>query len=536
MSAAARARRCSEHATITVLEKSGFISFANCGLPYYVSGKIKDEQRLYLTTPERVWNRFRIEARVHHEVLRIDRERKLVEGIDRTADRPFALPYDKLILAPGATPILPQLPGVGAPNVFVLRSIEDTQALTRALREREMRRAVVVGAGFIGLEMVEALTARGLKVAVVERGDHLLPAIDVEMSGWLEAELRRQAVSVHLDASISGFIVEQERVTAVHLSTGAVIETDLILLAMGVQPNTRLAVNAGLRLGLSGGIEVDKALRTEDPDIYAVGDAVQVTQGVTFYSARVPLAGAANRHGRIAGEHAVTGRAPEAAPVFGTAVVRVFGLDVAITGLSRAAARRAGYDAQSVIVHPNDHASYYPGAQPIHLQLVYDGTTGKVLGAQAIGAAGVDKRIDVVATLLRFQGTIDDLATLDLCYAPQFSSAKDPVHFAAFVAQNQRRGLCALVDELPMNATIVDVRAPEEAALGMLPRAINIPLDSLRTRLGELDPKQRVVLYCQSGMRAYFAARILLQQGFQDVANLKGGYLQAAVRTAGLRA
>ena len=435
MSAATRARRMNETASIIVLEKSGYVSFANCGLPYFIGGQIRSEESLFLTTPERVACRYRIDARVRHEVTRIDRQAHLVEGINHQTGEAFSVAYDKLILAPGASPIIPNVPGIDAENVFVLRNVEDAQKMQSYLSQAQPKRAVVVGAGFIGLEMVEALHARGLNVTVVEKAPYALPALDPQMSGWIEQELQQHGVDVRMGNGLSALRVNDGRVQSLSTDTGEEIATDLLVLAIGVRPLTKLAQTAGVALGSSGGIAVDKALRTSDPDIYAVGDATEVTQGVADIATRIPLAGAANRHGRLAGEHAATGRAKSAAKVLGTAVVRIFGLDVAMTGLGYTAAKRLGYDADTVVIHPNDHAGYYPGAQRMHVQLVYDRSSGHVLGAQAVGAAGVDKRIDVIATLLHFHGTIEDLAELDLCYAPQFSGAKDPVHYAAFVAR-----------------------------------------------------------------------------------------------------
>ena len=533
MSAATRARRMNESANITVLEKSGYVSFANCGLPYFIGGQIREEASLFLTTPARVAARYRIDARVYHEVTRIDRQAHIVEGTNLETSEPFSLPYDKLILAPGASPIIPDVPGIDAKNVFVLRNVEDAQRLQSYLARRQAKRAVVIGAGFIGLEMVEALHARGLQVTVVEKAPHALPAIDGTMSGWIEQELRQNGIDVRVGEGLTALEVRDEHVCSVRTDAGTVIDTDLVVLSIGVRPLTKLAQTAGVAVGPSGGIAVDKALRTSDPDIYAVGDATEVTQGVADVVTRIPLAGAANRHGRLAGEHAATGHARSAAKVFGTAVVRVFGLDVAMTGLGLAAAKRLGYDAENVIIHPNDHAGYYPGAKRMHLQLVYDRSNGRVLGAQALGGAGVDKRIDVIATLLHFHGTIDDLAELDLCYAPQFSGAKDPVHYAAFVAQNQQHEVSPGVNELQTLTQLVDVRTPQEFARGSLPDAVNIPVDEIRARHRELDPKKPTVVFCEVGMRGHLANRVLKQCGFENVSNLKGGYLQVHTRLNG---
>ncbi len=533
MSAATRARRMNERASITVLEKTGHISFANCGLPYFIGGAIKDERSLFLTTPEQVAQRYRIDARVHHEVTLIDREKHRVEGINRATGEPFSLAYDKLILAPGASPIIPNLPGIDARNVFVLRNVEDAERLNEHLLTAKPEQAVVVGAGFIGLEMVEALHSRGLRVTVIEKAPHALPPLDDAMSGWVEQELERNHVELRMGQGLAALNISNGRVSAVQTDRGESIATDLVVLAMGVRPLAKLAQTAGVVVGATGGIAVDKALRTNDPDIYSVGDATEVTQGVADFTTRIPLAGAANRHGRLAGEHAATGRSRSAAKVLGTAVVRIFGLDVAMTGLSFASAQKLGFDADRAIVHPKHHAGYYPGAQSMHLELVYDRSNGRVLGAQAIGGAGVDKRIDVIATLLHFQGTIDNLAELDLCYAPQFSGAKDPVHYAAFVAQNQQLGVSSGVEQVAAGAQLVDVRSAREYASGSIEGAINIPVDELREQLGRLDPSKPTIVFCQVGIRGHLATRILKQHGFQDVRNLKGGYVQACSRIAG---
>ena len=532
MSAATRARRMNELASITVLEKTGHISFANCGLPYFISGDIKDERALFLTTPEQVAQRYRIDARVQHEVTRIDREHHRVEGVNHVTGESFSLPYDKLILAPGAAPIVPNLPGIDAVNVFVLRNIEDAERLNSYLETSRPQRAVVVGAGFIGLEMVEALQTRGLQVTVLEKAPHALPPLDEAMGGWVEQELAHNGIALRTGQGLVAISTTNGRVTAIQTEQGESIATDLVVLAMGVRPSTKLAQTAGVVVGATGAIAVDKALRTSDPDIYAVGDATEVTQGVADFVTRIPLAGAANRHGRLAGEHAATGHSRSAASVLGTAVVRVFKLDVAMTGLSFSSAKKMGFDAERVIIHPNDHAGYYPGAKQMHLQLVYDRSNGRVLGAQAVGSAGVDKRIDVIATLLHFRGTIDDLAQLDLCYAPQFSGAKDPVHYAAFVAQNQQMGISPGVEDIQAGVQLVDVRTASEYAAGTIDGAINIAVDDLRTEHQRLDSDKPTVVFCQVGIRGHLATRILKHLGFKDVRNLKGGYVQIRSRIA----
>lgn len=529
MSAATRARRLNESAQITVLEKGGFISFANCGLPYHLSGRIASQGSLLLTDPERARRRYNLDARVFHEVTAIDRKNKTVSGINLHTQQPFALPYDKLILAPGASPIIPPIEHVKAPNVFQLRQMEDVIGVRTHLDRVKPENVAIVGAGFIGLEMAEVLRERGVNVTLIEKAPHVLPPLDKELAPYVEKELAAHQVRVITGNGIASLAAKDGRVNAVVLEDGQSIPADMVLLSIGVRPNVGLAKEAGLKIGGSGGIEVDAHQRTSDPDIYAVGDAAEVVHGVTGKPVRIPLAGPANRNGRNAGEHAATGSAQPAAKVLGTAVVGVFGLTVGVTGMGEVAARAAGFDVDTAYVHPAHHASYYPGAQQMHMKLVYDRQTGRILGGQAVGKAGVDKRIDVIATAMHFKGTIDDLAGLDLTYAPQYGSAKDPVHMAAFVAQNQRSGLTpAIAPDERNGQVLIDVRTPKEFAAGSLPGAINIPVDDLRARLGELDPKQPVTVYCQVGLRGHVATRILAQNGFM-VKNLKGGYVLAAV-------
>jgi NADPH-dependent 2,4-dienoyl-CoA reductase/sulfur reductase-like enzyme/rhodanese-related sulfurtransferase len=553
MSAATRARRMNEHASITVLERGGFVSFANCGLPYHIAGRIVSEDKLLVSTAEKIRARFNIEVRLHTDATRIDRAAKTVEIRDLATGRTDLLPYDKLILATGASPILPNFPLSGAPNVFTVRSMEDTRRMQAYLAEKAPKQAVIVGAGFIGLEMAEALHDRGLSVTVVEKADHALPPVDREMALDLERELRAHDITLITGTGLASLIADAPSgagaltgssrgasvltgsstslVTSVTLEDARTLPADLVILSIGVRPNVGLARDAGLTLGATGAIAVDKYQRTSDPNIYAVGDAAEVLHGVTGKSARLPLAGPANKHGRLAGEHAAAGTAaaPTAQPV-GTAIVQVFSLAVGITGLGEAAARAAGFDVDTAYISGNDHASYYPGAQPLRIKLIYDRSTGRVLGGQITGKAGgggVDKRIDALATLLHFHGAIDDLADLDLAYAPQFGSAKDPLHMAAFVAQNQRRELTpSLHYRQTRGMDLLDVRTREEFQRGSLPGARHVPLDDLRGRLAELNCAHTTAVFCQAGLRGHVATRLLAQNGFH-VHNIKGGYALA---------
>ncbi|MCC6239725.1 MAG: FAD-dependent oxidoreductase [Phycisphaerales bacterium] len=528
MSAATRARRMNESAQITVLERGGYVSFANCGLPYYLAGRIVSRDKLLVTTPQTIKQRFNIDVHVRHEVTGIDRAGKEVEVRNLQTQEMFTLAYDKLIIATGANAIVPPIDHVRAGNVFLLRSMEDTLAAEAWLKEHQPRRVAIVGAGFIGLEMAEAMHDRGLAVTIIEKAPHALPPVDAEMAALAHSALKRHEVTLITGTGLSWLRAQDGLVNGVGLDDGRIVDTDMVFLSIGVRPNTLLAAQAELKLGPSGGIEVDRYQRTSDNDIYAVGDVTEALHGVSHKSVRVPLAGPANRQGRTAGEHAATGSAPPSGPVMGTAIVQVFDLSLGVTGLSQRDAARNGLDVDASYVLPGHHAGYYPGAQQMYLKLIYEKATGRIIGAQAGGGAGVDKRLDVIATAMRFGATIDDLAELDLAYAPQFGSAKDPVHMAAFVAQNQRRDLAqgVIFSELD-GQLLVDVREPDEFASGSLPGAINIPLGKLRSRIGELERNQPTVVFCKVGQRGYVAQRILKQNGFANVKNLKGGLQMA---------
>jgi NADPH-dependent 2,4-dienoyl-CoA reductase/sulfur reductase-like enzyme/rhodanese-related sulfurtransferase len=476
-----------------------------------------------------VKERFGIDARVGHEVRRIDRANKQVQDVERETGTHYSLPYDKLILATGATPIVPLIEHVRAPNVFLLRTVEDSRNAHRWIEKHQPASAVVVGAGFIGLEVAEAIRERGLRVTVVERADHALPPLDAEMATTVADELAKHGVELITGCGLKSLHAEDGLVTAVEVEDGRVVPADIVVLAIGVRPNVALASDAGLTIGTSGGIAVDAFQRTSDPDVYAVGDAAEVTHGVTGVSVRVPLAGPANRQGRLAGEHAATGSSPRAGKALGTAIVQMFDLSVGMTGLGEAAARKAGFDVDTAYALPSHHATYYPDAKPLRIKLIYDATSGRVLGAQMVGAAGIDKRLDVIATAIHFGATVDDLAEVDLAYAPQFGSAKDPVHIVAMVAQNQKEGVMPAVSamELTGDEALVDVRTPAEFAKGSLSGAINIPLDDLRERLSEVETRTPTVTFCQVGQRGYVAQRILRQHGFPSVRNLKGGLTMA---------
>jgi NADPH-dependent 2,4-dienoyl-CoA reductase/sulfur reductase-like enzyme/rhodanese-related sulfurtransferase len=528
-SAATRARRMNEHANIILFEKDQHVSFANCGLPYYIGGEIDQRDKLLVAPQELLEQRFQLDVRTRQEVLRIERKSKTLTVVDHTKGTEYQQHYDKLILSPGARPLVPPLEGVEAKNVFTLRNLEDTDHIYAAVEGSKTKRAVVVGAGFIGLEMVEQLLERGFEVTLAEMQPQILPLLDPEMVQPLQQDLTARGVRLLLGDGIERVLVDDAgKATGVQLQSGTTAEGDLVILGLGVRANTQLAEQAGLEIGKTGGITTNRFLQTNDPDIYAVGDVAEYPFGPTGTSMRIALAGPANRSGRIAGEHAATGASAPIADVLGTAIVRLFDQAVAVTGLSLALARRLDVEARSVTIVANHHAGYFPGAMPLTLKLVYEPETGRVLGAQAVGHAGIDKRIDVIATAMAMKATVRDLAGLDLAYAPPFGAAKDPIHMAAFAACNQLDGV---EDFVPADADlsdkqVLDVRTRAEVKktpLAEVEGAVNIPLDELRDRLDELDRDRPTVVSCGVGLRAHVAVRILKQHGFGDVANLSGG-------------
>ncbi|MEZ6047421.1 MAG: FAD-dependent oxidoreductase [Planctomycetaceae bacterium] len=529
-SAAARARRCNETAEIIMFEKDRYVSFANCGLPYHIGDEIEDREKLLVATPELFQKRFQIQAKTRHEVLSIDKAHKSVRVKNLDTGEEFDQAYDKLILSPGAAPIVPPIEGVHSENVFSLRNIEDMdrikQKLTSGLADKSIKRAVVVGAGFIGLEMVEQLHHLGIEVSLVELAPQVLPPLDVEMAKLIEQELTRHNIKLHLGDGIAGLELSGNCAVGVKLNSGNVIATDIVILGIGVRPNNGLAKEIDLGIGATGGIQVNEYMQTTDPDIYAVGDVAEYEHALLGESMRIPLAGPANRAGRIAGEHAATDNSPAMGAVMGTAIVRVFELGAGMTGLSEKLAARYNRSAKAVIIQAGHHAGYFPGARSITLKLVYDPTTGLVLGAQAVGAEGIDKRIDVIATALKFKATVEDLTELDLAYAPPYGSAKDPVHIAAYAAQNDLRGLAPIIapDADLSGKQVVDVRtAKEQEKFPEVAGAHKIEVDVLRDHLNELDPTQPTVVICHSAKRGHVGTRILMGHGFKDVSNLTGG-------------
>jgi NADPH-dependent 2,4-dienoyl-CoA reductase/sulfur reductase-like enzyme/rhodanese-related sulfurtransferase len=522
-SAAARARRLSEAAAITLLERGPDVSFANCGLPYFIGGEIKQRDALAVQTPATLKAMLALDVRTSTEAVAIDRAAKTVQLRNLASGTTESLPYDKLLLAPGAVPVRPPLPGIGDPRFFTLRSLQDMDRIKAAAETA--RRVAIIGAGFIGLEMAEQFVRLGKQVTLVELLDQVLPPLDRPLTRLLEDELRRHGVELVLGDGIAGFDGAAE--LACRLTSGRTLAADLVVLSIGVRPDTALARDAGLALGPRGHIRVNGFMQTNDPDIYAAGDAAEIEDFVTGEPAAVPLGGPANRQGRLVADHIFRPAATKPFPgALGTAIVRVFDVAAGLTGWTEKRLRAAGRPYRTVTVNDNHHAGYFPGAKPVLLKLLWEPDSGRVLGAEATGLAGVDKRLDVLATAIAGGLTIDDLAQLELAYAPPFGAAKDLVNLAGFAACNARDGLVTPIDALPEDpaAQILDVRPPPLVKAHPLPvaGALNIPLAQLRQRRGELDRSRPVVTVCALGKTAYFAARILAQDGFQ-VSALTGG-------------
>lgn len=524
---AARLRRINEQAEIIIFEKGEYISYANCGLPYYISDVIPEKDELLLQTPESMWRRFRIDVRVNSEVIKIRPDAKEVEVLNRQKGETYIESYDKLVLAPGADPVRPNLKGINSKRIFTLRNIPDTFEIKEFVERQKPKRAVVVGAGFIGLEMAENLHLKGVKVTIVDVADHVIAPLDYEMAAIVHQHLKIKGVEFYLQDMVQSF-TEHQGFIFVQLGSGRRIKADMVLLSIGIRPETNIVAEAGLQMGPHGGIWVDDYLRTSNPDIYAVGDAIEVNDFVTGVQTLVPLAGPANKQGRIAANN-ICGSNEKYSGTQGTAIVKVFDLTVAITGNNEKGLKRKAIPYEKSFTHSPSHAGYYPGAIPMAIKLLFFKPDGKILGAQAIGYEGTDKRIDVIATAIRAGMTVGDLEKLELAYAPMYSSAKDPVNIAGFTAANILKGDHPVfhwdeVAALDLQQTlIVDVRTEDEFNQGTIPGSVNIPIDTLRERLAEVPQDKKIVIFCQIGLRGYIAARILMQHGYTKVKNLSGG-------------
>jgi NADPH-dependent 2,4-dienoyl-CoA reductase/sulfur reductase-like enzyme/rhodanese-related sulfurtransferase len=526
-SAAARARRLSESADIILFERGPDVSFANCGLPYHIGGEIAERDKLLIVSPERLHKRFNLDVRTRAAVAAIDRSAKKVRVRDLSSGREYEESYDKLILAPGAAPLRPLLPGIDLPGIFTLRNLQDMDRIKERI-DGGVLQAVVIGAGFIGLELVENLVRRGIGTTVVELQDQVLPPFDKEMTTPIAEHLRSKGVTLLLSESAKAFEPADGDLT-VRLKSGRRLPAQLVILGVGVRPESQLAVAAGLEVGPRGGIKVNEHLQTSDPDIYAIGDAIEVKDFVTGGPTQVPLAGPANRQGRLAADH-IFGRDVRYRGTQGTAIVRVFERTAAMTGASEKVLQRDALPYRKIYIHPAHHATYYPGGEAMTLKLLFAPENGQILGAQIVGGAGVDKRIDVLATAVQAGMTVFDLEELELAYSPQYGSAKDPLNMAGFVAAGLLRGehpqadvqtvLASPPEQCPL---LVDVRTAAEFASGHVPGSLNLPVDELRARVNELPRDRDIAVYCQVGQRGYLATRILRQAGFAAF-NIAGGY------------
>ena len=528
-SAAARARRLSEDAEIILIERGEAPSFANCGLPYYIGGVIERRESLLVAPAQRLVDRYRLDVRTHSEAVRIDRGTRRVHVRGLLSGGENELEYDKLILSPGASPVVPPIPGIDSPGVFTLRDLRDADRLHQAVANA--RRAIVIGGGFIGVEMAENLIHRGLNTHLIELSPQILPPWDPEMAAPLAAHLASHGLKVMLGSSAETIEPHSDGLL-VTLTDGVQLPADLVVVSIGVRPENRLAIDAGLDVGPRGGIRVNAHMQTSDPDIYAVGDAVETRHAIDGTPVQIPLGGPANRQGRIAADH-IFGRSTTYRGTQGTSIVGALGMAAALTGFSEKALLAAGREFRKVYLHPTNHAGYYPGARGMTIKLLFAPDTGRILGAQVVGFEGVDKRIDVLAIALQAGMTVYDLEEAELAYAPQFGSAKDPINMAGFVAAGLLRGDQPVVHvpDLPGESTapdqdrdfVLDVRSPEEFAAGHIPGAVNIPIEQLRGRLDELPRDRPIVAYCKVGQRGYLATRLLADRGY-PVRNLSGGF------------
>jgi len=527
-SAAARLRRLDENAEIIVLERGEYISFANCGLPYYIGEVIKKRDNLTVQSPESMKKRFNLDIRVLNEVKNIDIEKKQVDIYDIKNKKKYRESYDKLILSPGAAPIKPPVKGFDAPNVFTLRDIPDTLAIKNFIDVHNPKSAVVVGAGFIGMELVENLYRRGIAITIVELAEQVLAPLDNEMASLIHQHLKEKRVEFYLNDEVKE-VEHREKFSLLKLGDGREIKSDMVLIGIGVGPEVTLAKIAGLEIGERGGIKVDRFLKTSNPDIYAVGDAIEVVDYINGNPTLIPLAGPANKQGRIAANN-ICGIAEEYEGTQGTSILKVFDMTVATTGNNEKLLKRFNIPYEKSFTHSSAHAGYYPEALPLSIKLIFSPDNGKILGAQIVGYDGVDKRIDVIATAIRAGMKVYDLEKLELAYAPSYSSAKDPVNMAGYVASNILKGDSVIIhwhdiEKLNHEKTVlIDVRTPKEFSLGTIERAKNIPVDELRNRLNEIPQDREIIIFCQVGLRAYIACRILRQKGYKKVKNLSGGY------------
>lgn len=527
-SAAARLRRLDEHAEIVIFEKGEYISYANCGLPYYIGDVIQDRNKLFVQTAAAFNQRFNIDVRISTEVIRVIPERKVIRAKDLKTGMESEEHYDKLILSPGADPIRPPLPGIQHEGIFTLRNVNDTDFIKAYVSNKSVKKAVVVGAGFIGLEMAENLHHLGMEVSVIEMGNQVLAPVDFPVAAIVQEHMLAKGIDLRLNSAVSGFEKEGAQLK-VNLKSGDALVSDLVILSIGVRPDTRLAKEAGLKIGTTGGIWVNAFLQSSDPDIYAVGDAIEFENPITGQPLITYLAGPANKQGRICANNVVLGNKSSYRGSINTAIVKVFDLTVATTGLASKHLTKAGIQHLVSTTHNGSHAGYYPGARQMTIQIAFAPDTGQLYSGQIVGYEGVDKRIDLLSKVIRDKGTIHDLIEFEHAYAPPYSSAKDPINMVGFVAENILLGRLRVfywdqLSEIHDDDILIDVRRPDEYASGKIGSAINIPVDEIRQRLHEIPKDRNLFIYCEAGLRGYLAQRILLQHGYDKVKNLSGGY------------
>lgn len=527
-STAARLRRLDEHAEIVIFEKGDYVSYANCGLPYYIGDVIKDRNALFVQTAAAFHQRFNIDVRTLTEVTAIHPSTKTVTAVHQLTGKTYEESYDKLVLSPGAEPIRPPLPGIDQEGIFTLRNVPDTDKIKAFVHRKQVKKAVIVGAGFIGLEMAENLHDLGLEVTVIEMGNQILAPVDFPIAAIAQQHIRSKGVHLLLNSTVTAF---EKTAGGLHilLKNGAVLEADIVIMSIGVKPDTRLAVQAGLRIGDARGIWVNEFLQTSDPDIYAVGDAIEFENPITHQSMNTYLAGPANKQGRICANNIALGNVQAYHGAINTAIVKVFDMTIATAGTAAKHLAKAGIHHIVSTTHSNAHAGYYPDARQMSIQIAFAPENGRLLSAQIAGFDGVDKRIDILASAIQRKSTIYELTEFEHAYAPPYSSAKDPVNMAGFVAENILQDRLNIFywdqsDSITENDQLIDVRSPEEFAAGHISNAVNIPLDDLRERMAEIDRGKSIFIYCLGGLRGYLAQRILRQNGHHAVRNLSGGY------------
>ena len=528
-STAARLRRLDEHAEIVIFEKGDYISYANCGLPYYIGNVIKERDALFVQTAAAFNQRFNIDVRIRTEITAIDPHSKTVTAFDHINGKEYQESYDKLVLSPGAEPIRPPLPGIIHEGIFTLRNVTDTDYIKAFVQQKHVKKAVVIGAGFIGLEMAENLHDLGLEVTIIEMGNQILAPLDYPIAAMVQQHIRSKGVQLLLDSAVTAFEQRQHGLN-VHLKNGATLEADVVIMSIGVRPDTRLAIQAGLKLGQAKGIWVNEFLQTSNPDIYAVGDAIEFNNPITHQSMNTYLAGPANKQGRICANNIVLGNKQSYHGAINTAIVKVFDMTVATAGTASKNLTKAGIEHLVSTTHSGSHAGYFPGAKQMTIQIAFSPEDGQLLSAQIAGFDGVDKRIDILSSVIQRKSNIYELTEFEHAYAPPYSSAKDPINMAGFVAENLLQNRLNVFywdqfDQITPDDLLIDVRTKEEFEAGHIENAINIPLDDLRDRLNEIDRNKNIYSYCRAGLRGYFAQRILKQNGFNAIVNLSGGYL-----------